>query len=103
MQLVQRRRISISPFADKFEHIFISEEIGYPKPCPGIFEYALKTAGLSDKSKILMIGDNYNSDIKGGINFGIDTCWLNADNKLVEDQHPTYQINNIKELPDILF
>ena len=50
-----------------------------------------------------MIGDSLTSDIQGGINAEIDTCWLNVNNKeKPKDMDITYVINNILELKNIL-
>jgi putative hydrolase of the HAD superfamily len=51
----------------------------------------------------LIVGDSLTSDIQGGINFGIDTCWFNP-NKIINktELKPTYEISNLLELKDIL-
>lgn len=100
---VQEKRIRKSVIANYFKDIVISEEIGVSKPNPKIFEYALKNISHVDKSKVLMIGDSLTSDIQGGINFEIDTCWYNP-NKHVNETgiKPTYEINDLKDLPDLL-
>lgn len=66
-----------SSIAHYFEEIIISEAINLSKPNPEIFSYALNKMNHNDKKSVLMIGDSLTSDIKGGINFGIDTCWYN--------------------------
>lgn len=46
-----------------------------------------------------MVGDSLTSDIQGGINFGMDTCWFNPEHK--ENGigiQPTYEINHLTEL-----
>ncbi len=53
---------------------FISEEIGYNKPDPRLFDCVFNELGGVDKSRTLIFGDSINSDIRGGINSGIDTC-----------------------------
>lgn len=100
---VQNNRIKKSPIGKYFEDIIISEEVGFQKPNPEIFEYALRRFNGIDKNKFLMIGDSLTSDIKGGINFGIDTCWFNP-NKLINetDLNPTYEISDITEVKNIL-
>lgn len=100
---VQYNRIGKSVIAKYLEDIVISEEVEFAKPDPKIFELALKNINHTDKSKVLMIGDNLTSDIQGGINFGIDTCWFNP-NKIVNKTgiKPTYEISNFKELKNIL-
>ena len=100
---VQNRRIGKSSIAHYFSHIVISEEVGVAKPSPEIFEHTLKLIGQMDKSEVLMIGDSLTSDIKGGNNFGIDTCWYNPkklnNTSLVK---PTYEINDLMSLMSIL-
>lgn len=100
---VQEKRIKQSIIAKYFEDIIISEEISVSKPNPKIFEYTLRNIENIDKSKILIVGDSLTSDIKGGINFGVDTCWYNP-NKLnnKSDIKPKYEISNYDELKEIL-
>ena len=96
---VQRSRLSLSPLKDFFEAMVISEEIGVAKPHAAFFETAHERTGRPPKSEILVIGDNLSSDIQGGINFGVDTCWFNPHG----DPRPdglaiTYEIRSLKEL-----
>jgi 2-haloacid dehalogenase len=100
---VQDNRIRKSIIARYFENIVVSEEVQVSKPDPKIFEHALNNIKHTDKSKILMVGDSLTSDIQGGINFGIDTCWYNS-NKIINKTaiKPTYEISNLMELKDIL-
>lgn len=100
---VQNKRIRQSNIAKFFDAIVISEEILIAKPNPKIFEHTLKLMNFSDKSKVLMIGDSLSSDIQGGINFGIDTCWYNP-NKIINKTSikPTYEISNFDELKLLL-
>lgn len=100
---VQTKRIKQSIIAKYFDYVVISEEISISKPNPKIFEYALNSIGHADKSKVLMIGDSLTSDIKGGINFGIDTC-LYKPNKNINNTEikPTYEVSNFEELKSLL-
>ena len=81
---LQKVRLARTDLAHFFEHVIISEQVGVAKPNPEIFSYALEKLGCSDKSKVLMVGDTLGSDILGGKNFGLDTCWINheGDNAL---------------------
>lgn len=91
----QIARVALSPFSDRFETIVSSEEIGIQKPRPEIFQEALDRLGVTDKSRVLMIGDSLTSDIRGGNNFGIDTCWYNPSGmKNTTENKPTYEIHN---------
>lgn len=100
---VQNRRIEKSGIKDCFEEIVISEEVGAAKPSKEIFEYAIRNFEGVDKSQILMVGDSMRSDILGGINYGIDTCWYNptkSENK--ESFLATYEISSLFEIIDIV-
>ncbi|MFA6455536.1 MAG: YjjG family noncanonical pyrimidine nucleotidase [Bacteroidota bacterium] len=100
---VQRSRLGRSTIQQYVSGLIISEEVGVSKPHPHIFDAALRTANHSERHNVLMIGDSLNSDILGGINYGIDTCWVNPDglpNTLSTE--PTYQIRTIGELYNFL-
>ncbi len=100
---VQRKRLSLSPIREYFEGIVISEELGIAKPDPRIFRHSLEILDFTEKDKVIIIGDSLSSDIKGGISYGIDTCWYNPHNNNVSEEYqPTYQIKNLKELREIL-
>lgn len=100
---VQNKRIKQSIISKYFEDVIISEEVNVAKPDSKIFEIALNNLNHVDKSKVLMVGDSLTSDIKGGINFGIDTCWYNP-NKIVNstDIKPTYEISELSQLREII-
>ncbi|MGH0052508.1 MAG: HAD family hydrolase, partial [Sphaerochaetaceae bacterium] len=98
---VQRGRIEVSRTGPYFEHIFISEEVGYQKPDPRFFSYMLEVAGLTkQKHASLMIGDSLSSDIAGGIASGIDTLWLNKDGEKASNSQvkPTYTQTSLPAL-----
>lgn len=99
---VQRTRIRKSIIAKYFEEIIISEEIGYAKPSPMIFEKGLSKVCLPGKEEILIVGDSLTSDIQGGINYGIDTVWYNPNNyNNNKGITPTYEINKLSDILDI--
>jgi 2-haloacid dehalogenase len=100
---VQENRIRKSSIAKYFEDIVISEEVEVAKPDPRIFELALKNLKHLDKKKVLIVGDSLTSDIQGGINSGIDTCWFNPNKiKNKTEIKQTYEISNLMELKAIL-
>lgn len=96
---VQTARIALCSFSEKFEALIISETVGHQKPSQEIFDYAFEKLQLKDKSSVLMIGDSLTSDIKGGQNYGIDTCWFNPTAKVnISEVQPTYEIRRLDEL-----
>lgn len=103
LTFVQRNRIGKSIIAPYFETIIISEEVKVAKPNPKIFEIALRSAHFTDRDKVLIVGDSLTSDIQGGINFGIDTCWFNPNHHENKTQiRPTYKISDLHELLALL-
>ncbi len=68
---VQHKKIETSGLKPFFNKIFISDEIKSPKPEYEIFEYAIKSANAK-KTQSLMVGDDWEIDVLGAINFGID-------------------------------
>jgi len=100
---VQESRLRLSVLRPWIDHIVISEEAGCQKPSPEIFEYAVKKAGKVPLDRMIMVGDSLSSDIQGGINFGIDTCWYNPHRKpRTSDIVPTFEIGDLAELNAIL-
>lgn len=86
-----------------FQDIFVSEDIGYQKPTREYFDYCFKKMKNIDLDQTLIIGDSLSSDIQGGINVGIDTCWYNP--RCIEepqDMNITYIIQDLRELLDLL-
>jgi putative hydrolase of the HAD superfamily len=100
---VQSKRIRKSIITEYFEDVVISEEILIAKPDSRIFDHAMKNINFTDKSKILIVGDSLTSDIQGGINYGVDTCWYNP-KKIINTTSikPTFEISSLMELKDIL-
>lgn len=101
---VQRRRFKLSKVLHYFQGIIISEEIGFSKPHKAYFDHACKILGIQDLSKALVVGDSLSSDILGGNNYGLDTCWYNPKG-LKEDKaiKPVFTIKELKELEVIVF
>lgn len=105
MKEAQRPRLRKTGIYDFFESIIVSDEIGYSKPDTGFFDVLIK--GLDNppaKEKMLIIGDGLGSDIKGGMNYGIPTCWIShgKTNERAVIQ-PTFEIEKVTNLPEILF
>jgi 2-haloacid dehalogenase len=100
---VQRPRYTKSDLNVYFSGIVISDEVGASKPGNKIFDAAFLKMGNPEKDEVLIIGDSLSSDIAGGINYGIDTCWFNPEKKeFSTDLNITYEINNIQKLVKLL-
>lgn len=97
----QYKRIKNSGLEKFFDYIFVSEDAGSQKPEKAYFDYVLKNIPKVPKEKILVIGDSISSDIAGGINSGLDTCWYNP-NEFNSETKPDYIIKSLSELPNII-
>lgn len=101
LQDVQRPRLEDSALRGCFEKVLISEEIGAAKPSRAYFDAVFQEIGQPPKESVLIIGDSLTSDMKGGLDYGIDTCWYNPKDKTGE-LPVTYQITHLTELLDLL-
>ncbi len=104
---VQHSRIDGSGIGKYFEDVFISQEIGYPKPDERYFDACFASIAKSPLGAILrdetvIIGDSLSSDILGGIHAGIITIWLNGGEAPTGEIQPDYQIRCLAELPALL-
>ncbi|MBK6285432.1 MAG: noncanonical pyrimidine nucleotidase, YjjG family [Draconibacterium sp.] len=73
---VQHNKIESSGLKPYFDKIFISEEVKSPKPARAIFEYAIKSSNAK-KINSIMIGDDWEVDVLGAVNYGIDAVHFN--------------------------
>ena len=90
LEKVQRGRYKICGIGKYFNGIFISGVIGAEKPSVKFFEHVAANIEGFDKSKTLIVGDSLTSDIKGGIDFGIDTCWYAPGGDVSTDHNITF-------------
>lgn len=100
---VERGRLKLSGFEKYFDDIFISEAVGVSKPNPKIFQMAMRKLGIEHSDKVLVVGDSLSADIQGGVNAGLDTCWVNM--KGLENESgltPTYEVKALSELYPIV-
>lgn len=97
----QHKRIKGAGLEGAFDKVFVSEDTGHQKPEREYFDYVFENIPETDRSRLLVVGDSMSSDILGGINAGLDTCWYNS-RGLAERYEPTYSIAALSELKNIL-
>jgi len=103
ISVVQRPRFAHSSIRKYFEDVVISDEIGVAKPQVGFMAEAFSRMGQPKKSDVLMIGDSLSSDVAGGANFGIDTCWFNPEGHALDGSpKPTFEIADLNEIDGIV-
>ena len=100
---VQHSRMTSAGLYPYFEKVFISQEIGYDKPSKAYFDRCFQKIPNFRREKAIIVGDSLTSDILGGINAGIRTCWVNPKHLPVRaDIKPDYEIESIAQLEDLL-
>lgn len=100
---VQRPRLERLNMTHFFDSIVVSDEIGVAKPHVDYFNYVYESIpNPPDKSQILMIGDNLHSDIVGGNDFGVKTCWISHGKENTTQIQPDYEIPTIAHIENIL-
>lgn len=100
---VQAGRLKSANISHYFEEVFISQEVGADKPSPLFFERAFARIPGFDLKKAMIVGDSLTSDIKGGNNAGIRTCWVNPKHlPRREDIRVDYEIESLPQLEDLL-
>ena len=103
LQSVQRSRLAHSPIRDYIAKVIVSEEVGVAKPQLGFFDAAFAQLDFPAKSDVLIIGDSLTSDMQGGVDYGIDTCWYNPAAELRPADLPiTYEIEHLTDLLKVL-
>ncbi len=103
IEMVQQNRLKLSRVIDFADGVYTSEKMGYNKPDKRIFINALKNLGIENYKKVLVVGDNLHSDIKGGINAGLDTCWVNFENEEnTTNITPTYTVYDYTQLKTVI-
>lgn len=100
---VQYGRLASAGITHYFEKLFISMEIGHNKPSVEFFDHCFSHIPGFDRDKAIIVGDSLFSDIRGGINAGIKTCWVNPHHRPVREEIvPDYQIEALPQLLPIL-
>jgi len=102
-RIAQKRKLANSGLDKLLEKAFISDEIGVEKPMIGFFEAVWAEIGEYEKDEVLIVGDSLTSDMQGGVNAGILTCWYNSKGMpntsgLLLD----YEIRNLQEILDLV-
>lgn len=102
-KLAQAGKLKNTGLEAYFDYTFISDDTGFHKPQKEYFDIVANEIKGFDVSKALVIGDGLGSDILGGNNYGIDTCWYNK-YKVEGPNHiqATYTITALEDLITLL-
>ena len=100
---VQKGRMTSANLYRFFEKVFVSQEIGHNKPSKAYFDACFAQIPGFDRSKAMIVGDSLTSDIRGGNNAGIKTCWVNPNHAPGNPEiHVDYEIEALHQLEDLL-
>ena len=95
----QRGRVERLGIGQHFDAIVISAEVGTAKPGTEIFDIVFEQLNFPQRKSVLMVGDSLTSDIQGGTNYGIDTCWYNPRCKKPQaSDRITHEVSQLDEL-----
>lgn len=98
---IQAIKMASANITHYFEHVVTIETAGAKKPDPRMFRYAMTLSGARPETS-LMIGDNYEADIRGANAVGMDTVFYNPTGDSIGTDKPTYEIRHWSELKTIL-
>ena len=102
-EAVQNHRLDGAGIRRYFREIFLSEEIGANKPSPLFFNACFAAIPGFSRETALMVGDSLTSDIRGGRDAGLRTCWFNPAGKAARpDIQADYTITDLRQLPSLL-
>ncbi len=102
-KVAQDKKLNKSGLIDLFDDVFISEDIGVEKPDVKFFEHVWDVIGSYERDEVIIIGDSLTSDMKGGNNAGILSCWYNPKGlKNTNCVKLDYEIQNLQEILSIL-
>ena len=95
---IQQKKIAGSGLAPFFDAIVITGAIGIGKPAPRAFDVILNQLGVT-AAETVMVGNSLSSDVRGAINAGLSSVWLNRDGSWAEEGiTPDIEIANLIEL-----
>lgn len=98
---LQWKKIKGADLEYYFNFIAISGEYGFAKPDSRLFDVAIKGC-KSIPGRTTMVGDSLYTDIKGGLDFGIKTVWVNRNNGSLTTINPDYELTDLYGIYNIL-
>ena len=99
----QTKKLRLSGLGVLMDGIFLSDELGVEKPNKAFFDKVLEAVSPENLSEVMIVGDSLTSDMQGGINAGIRTCWYNPDRKPLPAEYTVdLVISDLHELIPLL-
>ena len=99
----QRDKCRLTGLAALTSFTIVSEEQGYAKPDPRIYQDAMSALGLEAPEQVLFVGDNPVTDIEGARAFGMRTVWVSRGKQFpTELQPPDHIVEHVLDLASVL-
>ena len=99
----QSKKLHLSGLGELMDGIFLSEHIGIEKPNIEFFDKVFEEIEPADRSSIMIVGDSLTSDIQGGNNAGIITCWYNPQGDKAPDKYRIdYEISDLHQIYEFM-
>lgn len=103
VQEQQVTRLTNAGLMRYIDNLFTSGLIGSPKPSRGFFDGCFERLKNIGREEVIVIGDSLTADIKGGIDYGLKTCWFNyAGVTPPKSVKPDYTVDSLEEITKIL-
>ncbi|MBR2860584.1 MAG: YjjG family noncanonical pyrimidine nucleotidase [Clostridia bacterium] len=100
--VVQWPRIKKAHLEDYFDKIFISQEVGFDKPSEKFFIKCFEQIENFNRDEAIILGDRLSSDVLGGQNARIKTCWFNEKGEVATNIKPDFEIHSLSEFMGVL-
>ena len=102
-RVAQERKLKLSGLGEALDRVFISEDVGFEKPDVRYFERVFAALGDPPRREVMIVGDSLTSDMLGGANAGIITCWFNPRGKENTSGLPIdHEIRALSQVPELL-
>jgi putative hydrolase of the HAD superfamily len=98
-----REKIALLQLGEFFDAIFIADEVGMIKPDPLLFAHACAKL-QSAPARSAMVGDRYERDMRGALQAGLFTVWMNVHHETLPAgaPEPDVTVRNIAEVRAVL-
>lgn len=101
--IAQTKKLERSGIGRLMDGVFLSERLGVEKPNPAFFDQVFDAIGPIDRRDVMIVGDSLTSDMQGGMNAGIVTCWYNPGGKPVPQAYRIdYDVRHLTEILPVL-
>ena len=94
--IAQTRKLRRSGLDALMDGVFLSEKLGAEKPDAAFFDAVFAAIGPVERREVMIVGDSLTSDIRGGRNAGIVTCWYSPEGGASD--LPDHTIRDLREV-----